>query len=190
MQTPRRPCRLRRRAHGLTLVELLVTLAIAAVLLTVAAPSLAGLVHSVHLSTTTNTLLASLRLARSEAIKRASRVTMCKSVDGAACTLAGGWEQGWIVFHDPNANGALDAGEKLIQRGDALGGGLVASGNSPVARAISFAATAGPRTVGGGLQAGTLTLCRRSVAPGPARRIVLGMGGRARIVQADVASCY
>jgi Tfp pilus assembly protein FimT len=58
-----------------------------------------------------------------------------------------------------------------------------------VARTITFAATGGPRTVSGGLQAGTLTVCRRSDGPGPARRIVIGTGGRVRVVQDSVESC-
>lgn len=185
MDTPLRP----RRVRGLTLVELMATLAIAAVLLGVAVPSLAKLVHSVHLSTASNALMASLRLARSEALKRGARVAVCKSADGVTCAAVGGWEQGWILFQDRNGNGALDEDDTLIQREEAVGGKLRVTGNLPVARAIAFGANGGARSPGGGLQAGTVTLCRLSAAPGPARRVVITTGGRVRVVSATVDSC-
>lgn len=186
MQRPAHPSP---RGSGFTLLELLVTVAIAAVLMMVAAPPLARLVHSVQLSMTSNTFLASLRFARSEALKRASRVALCKSGDGATCALVGGWEQGWIIFHDSNGNGLFDAADTLLQRGEPVGGSLLVSGNQPVARSISFVATGGPRATSGGMLGGTLTLCRRSDAPGPARRIVIGTGGRVRVVQDALESC-
>jgi type IV fimbrial biogenesis protein FimT len=181
--------RARRAEQGLTLIELLVTLAIAAVLLASAAPPMSRLLHSVNLSTTSNALLSSLRLARSEALRRGARVAMCRSSDGASCATAGGWEQGWIVFHDLNANGLLDPGENLIQRVDALGGGLVLRGNAQLGAAVTFTGMAGMRTVAGGLQAGTFTICRPLDVPAVARQIVIGSGGRARVVQVTLDTC-
>ena len=89
-----------RRGAGLTLVELLVVLAIAAILLSSGVPSFVRLVHSVQLSMASNAFLSSLRLARSEAQRRGGRVAVCKSANGESCTSSGGWEQGWIVFHE------------------------------------------------------------------------------------------
>ncbi|MDB5899784.1 MAG: methylation [Ramlibacter sp.] len=189
MAAPHHPIRSPRGAAGLTLFELLIAVSVAAVLVAMGAPSMVGVLHSVNLSGASNSFLAALRLARSEAQKRSSRVAMCKSADGVACTPGGGWEQGWIIFHDPNANGMLDDGETLIQRGEPVGGGLLLTGNLPVARTISFSATAGPRAVSGGLLAGTLTLCRRSLERGPAREIVIGSGGRVRVQQREVTAC-
>lgn len=175
--------------RGLTLVELLAVLAIAAVLAGVGVPSMARILQSVQLSTASNAFMSSLRLARSEARKRGSRVAMCKSPDGLACVEAGGWEQGWLVFHDPNGNGVLEPGETLIQRTDALGGDLVFRGNRLVAGTITYVALGGTRGVAGGLQAGTLTLCRRSGEPAPGRQIIISTGGRPRLQPVNMESC-
>lgn len=179
----------RSRQAGLTLAELLVTLAIAAVLLAIGIPGFDRLLHSMRLSTSSNALLSSLRLARSEALRRGGRVAVCRSADGLACAQSGGWEQGWIVFHDLNANGLADPGEPTLERTDAIGGGLILHGTQQVSRTISFTAQAGSRTAAGALLAGTLTLCRPLDAPAAARQIVIGSGGRARVVQVTLDMC-
>ncbi|MFL6694189.1 MAG: GspH/FimT family pseudopilin [Ramlibacter sp.] len=174
---------------GLTLVELLTVLSIAAVLLASAAPPMFRLLHSVNLSTASNAFLSSLRLARSEALRRGGRVAMCRSSNGLSCATAGSWEQGWIVFHDLNANGLADPGETLIQRADAVGGGLVLHGTAQVAAALTFTGMGSMRTAAGGLQAGTFTVCRPLDVPAVARQIVLASGGRARVVQVTLDTC-
>ncbi|TWO69168.1 prepilin-type N-terminal cleavage/methylation domain-containing protein [Caenimonas sedimenti] len=180
MNTPN-PTPLRPRDRGLSLVELLVTLAIAALMMGMAAPSMAAIMNSSKLASTSNTFLAGLRLARSEAIRRGGRVAMCKSSDGVHCADAGGWEQGWIIFHDPNGNSVVDPEERLIQRIEAPDPGVVLTGTPSVARAITFMGNGRNRTMAGGMQAGTLTLCNKRDAGGPGRRIVISSGGRARV---------
>lgn len=182
MNTPHAtPRRARRFLRGLTLVELLVAIALVAVLLGLAAPSMAAILNQTRLTAATNTFLASLRLARSEAVRRGGRVTLCKSTDGKACAAAGGWEQGWIVFHDSDGDGVVDPGEFMIQQTEAQDPGMVITGNASVARAIVFTATGRNRTAAGGMQAGTLTLCNKADAGGPARQIVIASGGRTRV---------
>ncbi len=97
-----------RTGKGFTLIELMVTLAVAAILLTVGVPSFRATVENNRLTTAANELVSALNLARSEAIKRGVRVTVCKSADGATCTTSGDWEQGWIVFVDLNGDGIFD----------------------------------------------------------------------------------
>jgi type IV fimbrial biogenesis protein FimT len=60
-------------------------------------------------------LVADLRLARSEAVKRAHTVVMCSSLDGQACSASAAWLEGWIVFADRDGDRRLDAGEDLIR---------------------------------------------------------------------------
>src|SRR5688572_23647254 len=105
-----------RRSRGFTLVELLVVLSILAVLVTAAVPLTSSIGRSMKLTALSNALLSQLHLARSEAIKRNGRVAVCKSGDGRSCLAAGGWEQGWIVYHDANNNGLHDEAEDVVHR--------------------------------------------------------------------------
>jgi len=93
-------------AAGFTLLELMITLVIAALFLTVGVPSYLNLIRNSRAATNANELVTALTLARSEAVRRAANVTICRSADGAAC--GGNWTDGWIVFVDGAAteNGA------------------------------------------------------------------------------------
>src|SRR5512140_2555722 len=82
------------RADGFTLVETMVVLVVAALLISVGVPSLTAALDAARLTSASNTFLAHLHYARSEAIKRSGRVVMCKSSDGQSCNPAGGWDQG------------------------------------------------------------------------------------------------
>ena len=90
-----------RRARGFTLVELMVVLVIVGVILVIAAPGFSTLTQRTRLKSYANEVVASIYLARSEAIKRNGQMTLCVSTDGANCTGGGDWEEGWIVV-DPN----------------------------------------------------------------------------------------
>lgn len=111
----------RTKNKGFTLVELMITLAIAAILVGLAAPSFNDLIKDSRLTTQINSLTASLNFARSEAIKRAITVTVCKSDDGEEC--GGNWNQGWIVFEDINGDGAVDADDTIIRVNSVLTSG-------------------------------------------------------------------
>lgn len=127
--------------HGFTLVELMVVVCIAAVVTSLAAPAFTEMMDAHRRISAVNRLVASLHLARSEAIKRNGRVVLCKSPDVAACSRNGGWDQGWIVFHDRNNNAQLDAGEWLLLQQGPLSHRLHLSGNRPVANYVSYGAT-------------------------------------------------
>lgn len=188
----RAPCRAApapRRMRGFTLIELAIVVAIVGTMVSMAVPSLTRLSDSVRLTGASNSLLSSLRLARSEARKRGDRVLMCKSADGVACTTAGGWEQGWILFQDRNASGALDEGDTVIQVQQSLGGRLSITGNRPVASAIAYSPIGVSRAVSGAMLAGTITLCRPSLEPVAARQIVISSGGRPRVKRVELPQC-
>jgi type IV fimbrial biogenesis protein FimT len=177
------------RTSGFTLLELLVAVTALLVLLLVAAPSMSALANSVKLTSASNSFLSHIYLARSEAIKRNGRVVLCKSSDGATCATSGGWEQGWIVFHDTNNNGIVDGEELVIARQQALPAAIKFTGNQNVAKYVSFEPTGSTRLAGGGFQAGTLTLCRQSAASNEARQIILNAVGRPRVQKLEIASC-
>lgn len=83
--------------RGFTLIELMVAIFILAVLLGIGVPSFRDSAVGSRVSSYANDLVASVQLARSEAIKRNATVTVCASSDGANCEDDGGWEVGWIV---------------------------------------------------------------------------------------------
>src|SRR3569832_1171984 len=100
--------RLAALSRGFTLVELLVTISIATILVTLAVPSFSDFVKINRMITQTNDFVTALNVARSEAIRRGNRITLCKSSDGAGCVSGGNWEQGWIVFVDADGDGAVN----------------------------------------------------------------------------------
>jgi type IV fimbrial biogenesis protein FimT len=103
-------------ALGFTLIEMLITMAIAAIILSLAVPSFRYVTNSNRIAGELNGLLGDLQLARAEAIKEGRNVTVCESNDGATCTNSTNWQGGWIVFSDPNKNGIVDPGETLLRK--------------------------------------------------------------------------
>jgi len=105
-----------RNASGFTLLELMVTVALAGILIMIAVPSFSEMIKNNRLSAQINELTAATNLARSEAIKRNQPVTICRSASGTAC--AAGWPSstnGWLVFVNPNNNSSLDGGEEILR---------------------------------------------------------------------------
>ncbi|MBT9591514.1 MAG: GspH/FimT family pseudopilin [Thiobacillus sp.] len=175
------------KQSGTTLLELMVVLAVSAILLTIGIPSFASFASNNRLAGATNALVSSLHLARSEAIKRNGRAVLCKSASGVACSASGDWQQGWIVFHDANNNAVLDAGEALILTHSALPSGLLVTATGSFSNYISYAPMGAARLISGTWQFGNLTLCQQSPDQGGARKIVISSTGRVRTVK--LAAC-
>ena len=104
MPTIRQPLR---KQLGVTMVEVMMGIAVTGVLTTAALPSFDNMLRKRHLAPTTNELLTSLNLARSEAMTRGGRV--------AVVARDANWAAGWQVFVDANDNGELDASEQVIR---------------------------------------------------------------------------
>jgi type IV fimbrial biogenesis protein FimT len=92
-----------KKQSGLTLIELMVTLSVAAILLVVAAPSFVSARKDNVRTTYINELVSSLNLARSEAAKSNSTIAICPSSDGEACA-GDNYDSGWIVFRNDNGD--------------------------------------------------------------------------------------
>ncbi|MBK1644528.1 hypothetical protein CKO25_07640 [Thiocapsa imhoffii] len=90
----------RRRAAGLTLLELLFTIAILAILLSVAVPSFQGLAQRDRITDTTNDLLMAFQLGRSEAIRYRTQATVCAAnANQTDCAVADPpWSNGWVLY--------------------------------------------------------------------------------------------
>ena len=149
---------------GFTLIELMITVVIAAILLTVGIPSFRETIRNNRLTAHTNELVASLNLARSEAVKRNATVSVCKSKNGTQCNnCAGGaggdngWKEGWIVFanNKPGGNtGCVDSPEEeVIRIHGTLPGSIVLNPASNFANYISYLASGKSNTIG------SFTLC-------------------------------
>ena len=130
-----------RHQTGFTLVELMVTLFIAAILITVAVPSFTTTIQNNRVTAQINDFVSTLNFARTEAIKRGARVTVCKSGDASNCdTSTTGWEQGWIVFVDTDADNTHDGGEDVLltSKGLAAGNSLTGDSGSNVKNFVSY----------------------------------------------------
>ena len=103
------------RLGGLTLVELIITLAIASILLTLAIPNFRSLIRETAITTAVNRMVAHLHLARSESIKRQERSILCPSRDGKQCINDYQWHHGFILFTDLNRNRAIDDDDPVLR---------------------------------------------------------------------------
>ncbi|MDQ2735673.1 MAG: GspH/FimT family pseudopilin [Pseudomonadota bacterium] len=124
------------RSRGFTLIEMLVTMAVIAILLTIVTPSLAALVSTSRTRAAQSELIASLSLARSEAAKRGKTVY----VSATAPVNGNEFGAGWTVWVDEDDSGAFNAGDTLIRQFPDISAGVVL-GTASHATQVSFAPT-------------------------------------------------
>lgn len=103
-------------SKGFTLLELMVTLAVSAILMFIAVPSFVSFIRNSQLTTQANAFFTDLSLTKSEAVKRNARVSICASSNGATCSGSTNWATGWIVFTDSSGtSGTLDGADELLR---------------------------------------------------------------------------
>jgi len=98
------------KTAGFTIIELMMTLAIAAVLVALAAPNFTDIIKNNRLSTQYNELLTHITLARSEAVKRGTDI----KVQNNNGTASGTWDTGWVVYQDLDEDDTVDSGEEIL----------------------------------------------------------------------------
>ena len=142
--------------RGFTLAEVLTTLGIFGVSLSLVVPSLDSVTRSNLRANAINELVATLHVARSEAITRNAPIVVCPSQDGRTCARVA-WESGWIRFVDSNGDYLAGADEPLLGATPALGGLRIHT--EAFETAFGYASTgrvAGPDGAEGG---GDFTFC-------------------------------
>lgn len=171
---------------GFTLVEVMVAMAIIAIIAGIAIPNLRQFMDKTRVSTHANDLMSDLNLARMESGNRGQQITVCGSTDGSTCTGdATGWSSGRIVFVDADKDGSRSNSETLLLKGN------------PVDSSISITVSGFPNTsyVGflpyGGLNpsgTGAFRVCPVNANSGSyGRQIALPSTGR--VTSSAAASC-
>jgi type IV fimbrial biogenesis protein FimT len=166
----------RSRARGFSLIELIVVMAIAAVLLGIGVPNLSQYIVSSRLSGASNEFFTALNVARSEAVRRGVQVTLMTN----AAANSRDWTSGWTMFVDSNRDGTLNAGEEVLRVGTALEAPMTMYGSTNFGTSVGFDSS-GRLTSGGG----SFVICNGTslVVAGLARSraVLLNSAGRARM---------
>lgn len=112
------------KAWGLTLIELLISLALLSIVVIGGIPAFSEFTANNRMITEKNRLVGEVNLARSEAILRSKRVVLCPSVDGVQCLADPHWHKGRLIFIDSNGNRDHDEGELILRATQASEAGL------------------------------------------------------------------
>ncbi|WP_020158408.1 GspH/FimT family pseudopilin [Methylobacter marinus] len=167
---------------GVTLIELIVTISIAAILMGIAIPSFTSTIRSNQLTTYANELVASFNLARSEAIKRGVRVSVRRK--GSASR---NWDSGWDIFTDLNGNGTLDTEDTLLKTYPALTSGFTLRTGANFADFVVYLPTGLLIHISDTFISDTLRLCDSSANTTNSRAITINAVGRPRASEGTTA---
>lgn len=166
------------RQSGYTLVEQMIALALAAILVAMTVPSMAGLLSRSAVRVTEDALFSAAQLARSSAITHNTHALLCPSTDGRHCSHAPHWQDGWIVALDRDHDGQPDAAVLTRHVPD------------PQVRVIGSAGRDHVRFRPSGAAPGanlSLVVCPHADQAGHARVVVISNAGRIREARANAA---
>lgn len=177
--------------NGFSLVELIFTLAIAMIFITLAVPSFTTFSKNNRVTSVTNELITDINLARSEALSRGVRVILCRSGDPAASSpTCGGsantWTTGWLLFASGDTNNTFNAGtDRLISVAQAVPGDIVIKANNISNSNLTYSPDGTTSEAGG---TGIFAICDdRGLAYGNQIQII--PTGRPRLISPVPASC-
>ncbi len=179
------------------MIELMIALAVLSIIISVGLPSMSVFFKGNRMVVNANDLVAGLHIARSEAIKRNSRVSICKSANASAssptcATGTEGWDQGWFVFAEGQNQGNLigqytpssDGAILRINTGAEGSNVTINADSSGIANYVTFTSRGAPS------QSGVFQICdERGLSN--ARGVILSVSGRVRTtkVAAKIGAC-
>lgn len=169
------------RNNGFTLIDLIITLSVVSILLTVGLPSLSSQIQHMRVKSAVFALQEAINLTRTHAVSTNKRATIRKQSE---------WESGWEIFIDKDNDGVRDSNEDIVLQHEKLKG-IRITANRPIQNYVSYISTGESRnasgTNGGGFQAGTFTIC--PTAKGKGFSLVLARGGRVRKTEISEEKC-
>ena len=172
------------KSRAFTLIEMMITISILAVLLSLGVPAFKDFALKQQLSAATSALHNDLLLARNQAIHRNVQVIACPWDSSGGCTGAADWSEGWAVFGDSNEDGNYQGEEILLRRGQGLENVIIhGAASRPTLRFFSNGTAPGSN--------GSISICGLG-GPQQARKLVISNLGRIRRDQApslDEAHC-
>ena len=170
-----------RRNRGFTLIELVVTVSVLAIIVAMAVPSFTSLINANRLATNANELVAAVQLAKMESLRRGMRVGVCESSNGTTCTDGDNWAQ-WITIADVDRDDDFDAADEVLRVGTArvpvqvrVSGNIGDNGNR-----IEFRADGLARDDVGALLNADVGVCIPTTQPAENQRLI-GIGSGSRI---------
>lgn len=175
----------RHSLKGLSLIELMMTLAIVGVLAALAMPSFRDIANANRAVSMANELVAALNFARSEAVKRGVTVSVCKTADpdaaSPACGTSGDWTSGWQIFTDSGALGGVDGADSRlrVKQPSWKGGSIV--GDANFSNYVAYLPS-GVSQGGSGSGGGNLTICVGNIQ----YKVVVNSTGR---IHVDKGAC-
>ena len=160
--------------HGFTVVELLITLALLAILLSQLSPDISTIFHHNQLYGISAELSTDLQMTRSEAIKHNRKVSICKSDTGTQCNSSTNWENGWIMFVNSDGDNRVDSEDTILRLHGALPTGITLRGAGNFKNRVTYKPT------GDSTSFSRLVLCSNSQLEG-AQVIFINSTWRVRI---------
>lgn len=162
--------------HGLTLAELITSVAVLGIITSLAAPALDDIRAKNAMVSSTNLFLSQLQYARSTAVAREKSITLCPTPDNLQCSSDfKSWGGGYLIFEDSNKNQRRDAGEPVVSIQENADSAITIASSSEHRNRITFL------SLGRAWFSNTTVRFCHQQQPGLNRAIVISNNGRVRV---------
>ena len=166
----------RTRTRGFTLVELMVTIAVLAIVLAIGVPSFAGMTNRNRLTAAANELVGTLQTAKMEAIRRNARVVICPTANGTSCSGVDNWGRVRIFVY-ANSDGSIGTAETIVREADVVRAGTALTARLGAVSTVRFGAD-GRARIGNTVTPGAISIVSSKLPTNAATRRVQLAAGR------------